>query len=72
MDVFFDTCWKLKEPKKLKENERFNRFCYDDLKVVIQCTDSHEFLTEWTKFLVFFGVDDDPEVLEMLTDSILR
>ena len=36
LEVFFEKCWELKEPKRFKdESERFYRFLYDDLKVIL-------------------------------------
>ena len=29
-------------------------------------------MVEFSKFIVFFGVDDDPEVFDLLTDAIMR
>lgn len=36
VDVFFQKCWELKNPRAFaKEDQRFLRFLYDDLKVVV-------------------------------------
>ena len=69
--MFFERCWQLKNPKKFaKESERFFRFVYDDLKVIIQVVGNPWNYAELCKFVVFFGVNDDPELLELLSDGI--
>jgi hypothetical protein len=71
VDAFFDKCFELREPKKFKENDRFFKFLYDDMKVILQCLDKPKSLVNFTKFIVFFGVDDDPEIFDLLTDAII-
>lgn len=73
MDAFFEKCFSLQDPKKFKrENDRFFRWCYDDFKVIVQCIDDPENFVEMTKFVVFFGTEDDPEVMDLLADQVLR
>jgi hypothetical protein len=72
LEGFFEKCWELKEPRKFKENERFFKFLYEDLKVILQCVENPKYLVEFTKFVVFFGADDDPEIFDILLDAILR
>ena len=43
-------------------------FLYSDLKVIISKLDLPSNLVEFTKFVVFFGADDDPEVYDLLSD----
>jgi hypothetical protein len=36
LETFFEKCWQLKEPKKFQEeNSRFQKFIYDDYKIII-------------------------------------
>ena len=72
LEPFFEKCWELREPKKFKDNSRFHQFLYDDLKVILQCVDNPSYLAEFSKFVVFFGADDDPEVYDVLLDAILK
>lgn len=73
LDIFFEKCWQLKNPKEFpKESERFFRFIYDDLKVIIQVVGSSQHFADLCKFVVFFGANDDPELLEMLSDCIQK
>ena len=61
----------MKDPKAFKKDDRFFRFLYDDFKVIIQSIDRPKSLVEFVKFIVFFGVDDDPEIFDLLTDAII-
>jgi len=73
IDVFFQKCWELKNPRAFaQEDERFFRFLYDDLKIICQCIDNSSNYAELSKFVVFFGVTDDPEVLDILADYVQR
>ena len=73
LPAFLEKCWQLQEPLALKEeNERFMRFLYDDLKIILQCIDVPESIVGLMKLVVFFKVDDDPEIFDLLSDAILR
>jgi len=47
-------------------------FCYKDLKTIIRVVHSAENLEKFTKFVVFFKVDEDPELLEYLCFNIMK
>jgi len=51
-------------------NARFKQFLYMDLKKVLQQVDRPSNLVEFTKFIVFVGADDDPEIFDILSDEI--
>jgi len=71
--AFFELCWELKDPKKFKEeNQRFYRFLYDDLKIILQHVSYAPTVVEFSKLIVFFGVDDDPEIHDLLSDAVIR
>ena len=40
------------------------------MKVILQRVDSPQNFVEFSKFIVFFGADDDPEVFDCLSDGI--
>ena len=50
--------------------KKFYNFVYYDLKQLLQLVSSPENLTNFTKFMVFFRVDEDPELFEILTEQI--
>ena len=41
------------------------------MKVILQCIDQPESIVHLMKMVVFFSVDDDPEIYDLLTDSIV-
>lgn len=51
---------------------RFQRFVYTDLKYLLQLVNNPEYLTEFSKFLIFFKVDEDPELVELLCDQVCK
>jgi len=66
-DEFLAKCLSLDDPKQFKDdNERFFRFLYDDLKIIIQIVESPSSIAETTKLVNFFGIEDDPEILDYL------
>lgn len=71
--VFFEKCWEIKEPHSFaREEPRFERFLKSDLKSVMQKVGQAENIVEFSKFVVFFGVEEDPEVFDLLLDSFSR
>ena len=44
----------------------------DDLKSVLSKVSQPESIVEFSKFIVFFGVDDDPEVFDLLLDGFAK
>ena len=65
---FFEQCFALAEPNKLMAEPRFHEFCYTDLKFIFQIVSRPKNIMEFTKFLLFFKVEDDPEIVELLCD----
>jgi hypothetical protein len=45
---------------------------YDDLKAIIMKIDNPANFVEFTKFIVRFGAEDDPEVFDLLAEGIGR
>lgn len=73
LGVFFEKCWQLREPRKFKnESDRFYRFVYEDLKALVSRIDKPANVVELSKFVVFFGVDDDPEFFDLLADAVSK
>ena len=71
-EAFINKCFELKNPKQFKdENERFFRFLYDDLKIIIQIMEEPSHIAEITKLVNYFSIEDDPEILDYLQDSIM-
>ena len=48
--------------------QEFYSFVYYDLKQVLQLVTGTGNLVNFTKFMVFFKVDEDPELVEILTE----
>lgn len=72
LDAFFEKCFTLTEPHKLMEEKVFYNFVYYDLKQLLQLVTSKYHLVEFTKFMIFFKVDEDPELYELLVESICK
>lgn len=72
LDSFFEKCFEMThdQAEEFAKNPRFQRFLYTDLKTILQVTNKPENLTQWSKFIVFFKVDDDPELIEQLNFKI--
>ena len=54
------------------QEQKFKEFVYDDCKAIVQLVNDAENLEKFTKFIVFFKVDDDPELLEYLSFNIMK
>lgn len=70
LEAFFEKCFTLQEPDKLMAEQEFYSFVYYDLKQVLQLVTGTGNLVNFTKFMVFFKVDEDPELIEILTEQI--
>ena len=70
--VFFELCFSLGSANaaELMKDKTFNKFVYQDLKIILQIVNGTDNLEKFTKFMVFFRVDEDPELLEVLCDNI--
>ena len=44
------------------------RFLYDDIKVILQHVARAPTVVEFSKLIVFFGIDDDPEIFDLFLD----
>lgn len=71
---FFDKCFSLSREHcdEFKENQRFRTFLYKDLKTILQVTNHADNLMNWAKFVVYYQIDDDPEVVEYLSIKIMK
>ena len=72
MDAFFEKCFSLVEPKKLMQEKVFYNFVYYDLKQVLQLVNKPEHLVGFTKLLVFFQADEDPELFELISEAVCK
>ena len=72
LEAFFEKCFTLTEPDKLMAEKSFYNFVYYDLKQLLQLVTKAEFLVNFTKFMVYFKVDEDPELYELLSESICK
>ena len=72
LDGFFLQCFSLAEPDKLMEEKAFYNFIYYDLKQLLQLVTNAEHLVNFTKFLVCFKVDEDPELYDILTEALCK
>ena len=54
------------------QEKAFYNFVYYDLKQILQLINKREHLVEFTKFLVFFQVDEDPELYELISEAICK
>ena len=72
LEGFFELCFSLGSANaaELMKDKTFNKFVYQDLKIILQIVNGTDNLEKFTKFLVFFRVDEDPELLEVLCDNI--
>jgi hypothetical protein len=48
------------------------RFLYDDLKVILQHIGRAPTVVEFSKLIVFFEVNDDPEIFDLFSDIFHR
>ena len=72
LEVFFEKCFTLVEPEKLMAEKSFYNFVYYDLKQLLTLITRPAHLVNFTKFLVFFKVDQDPELYELLSEAICK
>lgn len=72
LDAFFEQCFSLMEPDKLMAEKAFYNFVYYDLKQLMQLVNKPDHLTNFTKFVVFFKVDEDPELFELITETVCQ
>lgn len=72
LEDFFDLCFSVKNLNLLKNDPRFVQFIEYDLKFIIQSLRQVDHIVGFSKFLVFFRIEDDPEVYEILADQVKR
>lgn len=72
LEGFFDLCFSLgsENAAELMKDKTFNNFVYQDLKIILQIVNGTDNLEKFAKFMVFFKVDEDPELLDVLCDNI--
>lgn len=72
LEGFFEKCFSLSQEhaQALMSDSKFKEFVYRDLKTIIQLVSGTENIEKFTKFMVFFNVDEDPELLEYLCFNI--
>lgn len=54
----------------MMQDKNFRQFVYEDLKIILQLVNGTDNLEKFAKFMVFFRVDEDPELLEVLCDNV--
>lgn len=54
----------------MMQDKTFRSFVYQDLKIILQIVNGTENIEKFTKFIVFFRVDEDPELIEVLCDNV--
>ena len=52
--------------------KKFKDFVYNDLKIILQLVNGTDNVEKFCKFMVFFKVDEDPELITVLCDNIAR
>eukprot|EP00347_Sterkiella_histriomuscorum_P019411 403341726 len=67
---FFEICYQIKNPQLLRDDQKFQKFLNKDLKFIIQSLKSVENFYNFVKFIVYFKIDQDPELMELLADQI--
>ena len=72
LETFFQKCFSLTEPEKLMEESTFYNFVYYDLKQLLQLITGRDNLVNFTKFILFFKIDEDPELYELLSEAICK
>ncbi|CDW91217.1 UNKNOWN [Stylonychia lemnae] len=69
---FLELCFSVKDLNLLTENEKFDEFIYQDLKFLIQSVKDVQNINHFVKFAVYFKLESDPELLEILADQVRR
>lgn len=74
LEAFFEKCFSLSPEhiEQLMQEKRFRDFCYTDLKTIFQIVGQPDNLEKFTKFIVFFKLDEDPELVEYLCFNIMK
>lgn len=68
LDDFFTYCFTMKDPTILMNELRFVQFVEFDLKFIMQSLRQMDHIVGFSKFLVFFRIENDPELYEILAD----
>ena len=72
LDDFFDLCFSVKDKLVLLNEPRFAQFVNDDIKFIMQSVRQVDHVVGFTKFLIYFRIDHDPELYEILADQIKK
>lgn len=72
MADFLEKALHLPNPREFKENSRFYAFLFDDLKKIVQQVLHPPLLGEVSKLVVYYDATDDPELLDILANAIVR
>ena len=54
------------------EESTFYNFVYYDLKQLLQLITGRDNLVNFTKFMLFFKLEEDPELYELLSEAICK
>ncbi len=72
LPAFFDLCFSIKNTQLFLQNPKIERFIHNDLKFLVQSIQVIENLVDFIKFAVFFKLEADPEIYELLSDQVKR
>lgn len=73
IDAFFTKCWQLQDARRFKQaHPRFQQWLHDDFKVIMTKTLKPSTMVQFSKLVVFFQANDDPEIFDLLSDGIAR
>ena len=72
LERFFKLLFALPDPDEFARDATLHRWTYSDLKFILQMVVDPEYLLQFSKFLVLYKMDDDPELLEILCDAISK
>lgn len=54
------------------KEKKFYNFIYYDLKYCLQLVSNPDHIVNFTKLLVFFKIDEDPEMYELVSEVICK
>lgn len=71
-DIFFEKVFSLSNQMLLYDNAIFQDWITYDLKYIIQVIIKQKSILNMSKFVVFMKVEDDPEIIELLCDTVCK
>jgi hypothetical protein len=72
LELFFEKLFSMSNTQALVNEQMFQDWLTYDIKQLIQILTRPSSLVSFSKMVVFLKLEDDPEIVELLVDVIIR